>query len=107
MVNLGIGLPEGVAGVAAEEGLLEYITLSTEPGVFGGLPCSGHSFGPAVNATAIVEMNEMYVFFRAHCVQLYRLLNIRHKTEICGENSHFTQHTGLTFTTAVAWIFAV
>lgn len=63
MVNLGIGLPEGVAGVAAEEGLLEYITLSTEPGVFGGLPCSGHSFGPAVNATAIVEMNEMFDFY--------------------------------------------
>ena len=63
MVNLGIGLPEGVAGVAAEEGLLEYITLSTEPGVFGGLPCSGHSFGPAANATAIVEMNEMFDFY--------------------------------------------
>ena len=63
MVNLGIGLPEGVAGVAAEEGLLEYITLSTEPGVFGGLPCSGHSFGPAINATAIIEMNEMFDFY--------------------------------------------
>ena len=63
MVNLGIGLPEGVAGVAAEEGLLEYITLSTEPGVFGGLPCSGHSFGPSVNATAIIEMNEMFDFY--------------------------------------------
>ena len=63
MVNLGIGLPEGVAGVAAEEGLLDYITLSTEPGVFGGLPCSGHAFGPAVNATAIIEMNEMFDFY--------------------------------------------
>lgn len=63
MVNLGIGLPEGVAGVAAEEGMLDYITLSTEPGVFGGIPCSGHSFGPAVNASAIIEMNEMFDFY--------------------------------------------
>jgi len=63
MVNLGIGLPEGVASVAAEEGLLDYITLSTEPGVFGGLPCSGHSFGPAVNPAALIEMNEMFDFY--------------------------------------------
>ena len=63
IVNLGIGLPEGVASVAAEEGMLEYITLSTEPGVFGGLPASGKSFGPAVNASSLVEMNQMFDFY--------------------------------------------
>ena len=63
IVNLGIGLPEGVAGVASEEGMLHYVTLSTEPGVFGGLPASGHSFGPAVNPEAIVEMNQMFDFY--------------------------------------------
>jgi propionate CoA-transferase len=63
IVNLGIGLPEGVASVAAEEGLLEYITLSTEPGVFGGLPASGKSFGPAYNASSRIEMNQMFDFY--------------------------------------------
>lgn len=58
VVNLGIGLPEGVANVASEEGQLPYITLTTEPGVFGGLPVSGKEFGPAVNAGALVEMNQ-------------------------------------------------
>jgi propionate CoA-transferase len=63
IVNLGIGLPEGVASVASEEGMLDYVTLSTEPGVFGGLPAMGHSFGPAVNPAAHVEMNQMFDFY--------------------------------------------
>lgn len=63
IINLGIGLPEGVASVAAEEGMLEYVTLSTEPGVFGGLPASGHSFGPAYNASSLMEMNQMFDFY--------------------------------------------
>lgn len=63
LINLGIGLPEGVASVAAEEGMLKYITLSTEPGVFGGLPASGRSFGPAINASALIEMNQMFDFY--------------------------------------------
>jgi propionate CoA-transferase len=32
IINLGIGLPEGVASVAAEEDMLDFVTLSTEPG---------------------------------------------------------------------------
>jgi propionate CoA-transferase len=63
IVNLGIGMPEGVASVAAEEGMLDYVTLSTEPGVFGGLPASGRNFGPAFNASALVEMNQMFDFY--------------------------------------------
>jgi propionate CoA-transferase len=62
VINLGIGLPESVASIAAEEGLLEYLTLSTEPGVFGGVPASGHEFGPAANADGVVQMNQMFDF---------------------------------------------
>jgi len=62
-VNLGIGLPEGVASVAGEEGMLPYITLTTEPGSFGGLPSSGKQFGPSTNASSLIEMNEQFDFY--------------------------------------------
>jgi propionate CoA-transferase len=62
-VNLGIGLPEGVASVAAEEEMLDYLTISTECGIFGGLPASGRSFGPAFNAASVVEMNQMFDYY--------------------------------------------
>ena len=63
VVNLGIGVPEGVAAVAEEEGMMDYVTLTTEAGMFGGKPESGHQFGPARNALAVVEMNQMFDFY--------------------------------------------
>ena len=45
IINLGIGMPEGVAGVAQEEGLLPLLTLTAEPGVIGGLPAGDSTSG--------------------------------------------------------------
>ena len=62
-VNLGVGIPMGVASVACEEGLLGTMTLTTEIGVIGGLPQGGLNFGPAKNPSAFISQTQMFDFY--------------------------------------------
>jgi propionate CoA-transferase len=63
VINLGIGLPEVLAAVAAEERVLEHLTLTAEPGVIGGMPQGGLDFGAAVNTQALLHQNQQFDFY--------------------------------------------
>ncbi|HPG89820.1 MAG TPA: malonate decarboxylase subunit alpha, partial [Hyphomicrobium sp.] len=62
-INLGVGAPDGVASVAAEEKVTPYLTMTTEAGAIGGVLAGGSSFGSSANAHSIIDQNLMFDFY--------------------------------------------
>jgi propionate CoA-transferase len=63
VINLGIGMPESLSAVAAEEKVLKLVTLTAEPGVIGGIPQGGLNFGACLNPSAIIQQHQQFDFY--------------------------------------------
>ena len=61
VVNLGIGMPEGIAAVAEEKGVSDF-TLTVEAGGIGGSPLSGVEFGATLHPEAIIFLHQLFDF---------------------------------------------
>jgi len=60
VINLGVGMPDSVANVAAEEGISENIFLSVESGPTGGVPIGGVVFGASINPDSVISTAEQF-----------------------------------------------
>jgi propionate CoA-transferase len=63
VINMGIGMPEFVSKVCAEENVLSEVTSTVEAGPVGGVPQSALRFGTTINPEAFFEEPSIFDFY--------------------------------------------
>jgi propionate CoA-transferase len=62
IINLGIGIPSGLAATAAQSGYSDF-QLTIESGVIGGVAAEELSFGAASNPEAVIDQAAQFDFY--------------------------------------------
>lgn len=63
VINLGVGIPAGVASVAAENGYLDRLNFTVEQGAIGGIPVGGIIFGVSYCPDALIDQTLQFNFY--------------------------------------------
>ena len=75
VVNIGVGMPEGVAAMVADRGGRDIphalpLTLTTEAGSFGGVPAGGRAFGASAHPTAQIPCASMLDLYNGGAIDV-------------------------------------
>ena len=70
VINLGVGMPDSVANVCAEEGISNDIFLSVESGPTGGVPIGGVVFGASINPDSVISTAEQFDAYNGGCLDM-------------------------------------
>lgn len=68
--NFGLGMPQAVGGVLAEEGVADYLTMISESGCIGGVPQAGTDFGAHLNVESMTDQGDHFNFFEGQGLDL-------------------------------------
>ncbi len=63
LVNLGVGMPDGISKLAAERGELDRLAFAVEQGHIGGTPAGGIEFGAVYNAACSMTAPQQFDLF--------------------------------------------
>ncbi|MGI8311751.1 acyl CoA:acetate/3-ketoacid CoA transferase [Saccharopolyspora hattusasensis] len=63
VINLGFGMPDGVAAVLAEEGLSDQVIFTVEQGHIGGVPAGGSDFGLCRSPHATIDAGYQFDWY--------------------------------------------
>jgi propionate CoA-transferase len=63
IINLGIGMPEGIGRIVLEEGLTELVDITVESGGIVGVPLGGIDFGSLLNPDVLLPHVAQFDFY--------------------------------------------